>query len=263
MISKRPWVSLFVFAFAAWTSQAHAAKWHHVHLNAVNTKEGAEWYAKYMEGRYEHVALYDGAVFGKTNILFFEKPAGFPGSDGSTIDHIGFSFRDLDAKMKEFEAAGIKIIAPARGLGKIKFGFIQDPWGTKIEVMQDPDLIGFHHVHLHVTDPDVTLKWYQENFGGEITKYQGVLPALHVDDIWIIAQKTPKEKLPTVGRSVDHIGWQVDDLDATAKGLKEKNVKFVTEPKKMLQAKLAFIEGPGGVLIELLQEKIEPLRPLK
>ena len=35
-------------------------------------------------------------------------------SAGSAIDHIGFSVADLDAKMKEFEAAGMKIVTPVR-----------------------------------------------------------------------------------------------------------------------------------------------------
>src|ERR1017187_6809174 len=60
-------------------------------------------------------------------------------SSGRAVDHVGFSFADVDAKMKEFETAGIKIVTPAREVhGLFKLGFVEDPWGTNIEVVQDP-----------------------------------------------------------------------------------------------------------------------------
>ena len=46
--------------------------------------------------------------------------------------------------------------------GLFKLGFIEDPWGTRIEVVQDPQKLGLHHVHLRAPDPDATLAWYKE-----------------------------------------------------------------------------------------------------
>jgi predicted enzyme related to lactoylglutathione lyase len=230
-----------------------AADWHHLHLTSTDPKAAVEWYAKHMEGTTAKFGQSDMAVFGKTIVLFFKKEAGFGPSQGTAVDHIGFSFTDLDAKMKEFEAAGIKIVAPARALGKIKFGFIEDPWGTKIEVMQDPDLYGFHHVHLHSPDPQATLEWYSKAFGGEITRYGGFLPAIKYNDMWLICQKYNEEKAPTKGRAVDHIGFSFPDLDAAAKTLKEQGVNFTLEPRPYGALKIAFIDGPQGVNIELVQ----------
>lgn len=233
---------------------ARAADWHHLHLTAPDPHAAVEWYAKYMEGKTEKFSeTSEAAVFGKTLVLFLKKDAGFPGSVGTAVDHIGWSFKDLDAKMKEFEAAKIKIIAPAKPLGKIKFGFIEDPWGTKIEVMQDPDLIGFHHVHLYSPDPDATLKWYAASFGGEPTRFSGVLPAIKYNDMWLICQKTTKELVPTKGHSVDHLGFSFPDLDAAATKLKGQGVKFSMEPRPYGKLKIAFLGGPDGVNIELVQ----------
>ena len=79
---------------------------------ATDREEAAAWYVQYMEGAPgEGVA---GAVFGNTNINIWEREAGFEGSVGSSLDHIGFSFSDLEAKLAEFEAAGIKILSPMR-----------------------------------------------------------------------------------------------------------------------------------------------------
>lgn len=253
---------LFALQICSFAPAADTA-WHHVHLLATDTKAAADWYAKHMEGQYQRVATdsYDAAVFGETEIIFKEDKDGFAGSDGSSVDHIGWSFKDLDAKMKDFEAAGIKILMPARAVGAIKFGFIVDPWGTKIEVMQDPELYGFHHIHLHSPNPDTTLAWYQSHFGGEIKKYGGMLPALLTDKIWIIAQKSPA-KQPTEGRSVEHLGWRVSDMDASAAKLKAAGVKFVEEPHQFQDtpAKIAFIEGPDGVKIELVNPPANPAK---
>ena len=83
-------------------------------------------------------------------LAFYTRP--YKGvSDGSAVNHIGFSFADLATKMKEFEAASIKIVTPLReapGLFKLAFE-LENPWGTRIEVVEDPGVIcGFRHVHL-------------------------------------------------------------------------------------------------------------------
>lgn len=242
--------------FMAASFAARAADWHHLHLTATDPKEAVAWYAKHMEGE-----AVEGpsprAMFGKTIVIFFKKEAGFGPSQGTAVDHVGWSFTDLDAKMKEFEEAGIKIISKPVALGKIKFAFIEDPWGTKIEVMQDPDLYGFHHVHLHSPDPQVTLEWYSKAFGGEITKYGGFLPAIKYNDMWLICQKNTEEKAPTKGRAVDHLGFSFADLDAAAKALKEQGVNFTMEPRPFGALRIAFIDGPQGVNIELVQPAAE------
>ena len=40
-----------------------------------------------------------------------------------------------------------------------KLAFIEDPWGTRIEVVQDPQKLGFHHLHVR-RQPPATLAWY-------------------------------------------------------------------------------------------------------
>ena len=95
--------------------------WHHVHLRVPEPSEGAEWYSKYMEGE----ARRTSARFGKTNINFVRGEGEFKGSSGSAVDHIGWSFRDLDEKMKEFEEAGIKILTQPRTIGSVKYAYIE------------------------------------------------------------------------------------------------------------------------------------------
>src|SRR5579863_977918 len=72
----------------------------------------ANRYEKYFGGR-RIAEGPDRIMFGSTRLLFLKKADAKP-SSGSAVDHIGFSFADLDAKMKEFEAAGIKLVTPVR-----------------------------------------------------------------------------------------------------------------------------------------------------
>lgn len=227
----------------------------HMHLIATDPEAAVQWYAKHMGG--EDVGRPDRLRFGSTWFIFFKRDAGFAGSEGSAVDHIGFSFTDLEAKMQSFRDAGIEVLADVKEVpGKFKYAFVEDPWGTKIEVMQDLETLGFHHIHLKGPKPGEILDWYQNAFGGERTKYKGMLDAINYGGVWLLAQGAPEAQAPTKDRSIDHLGWGVRDMDADAKALKEKGVKFTMEPRPFrpeIAIAIAFVEGPGGVRIELVQ----------
>ena len=132
----------------------------HVHFGVPDPAKAVEWYAKYMGGQPGPAdEPHDRLLFGKTRFIFLKTDNPKP-SEGSAIDHIGISFPDIDAKMKEFQAAGIKILTPPHDVaGLFKIGFIEDPWGAKIEIVQDPETLGFHHVHLRAPDPEMAFNW--------------------------------------------------------------------------------------------------------
>ena len=54
-------------------------------------------------------------------------------------------------------------------------------------------------------------------------------------------------------RGLDHLGFKVKNLEETAQELKKKGVKFSVEPFVAPSGnKIAFIEGPEGIRIELV-----------
>src|SRR3989442_102462 len=141
----------------------------HIHLNVPDQAKGVEWYQKHLGGQPMTEAP-DRLMLGDTRLIFLRNANGQP-SSGSALDHLGFSFADLDAKMKELETAGVKVVTPVREVaGLFKLGFVEDPWGTRIEVVQDPEKLGLHHVHLRGPDPAAILGWYQQKFGGDTAK---------------------------------------------------------------------------------------------
>ena len=233
-------------------SQTPTRPYDHMHFGVPDPAKAVEWYGKYMGGRPGPPGEpSDRVLIGDTRFAFLKNEAAQP-SEGSAIDHIGLSFADLDAKMKELEQAGAKIVSPVRDVpGLFKLAFIEDPWGTKIELVQDPETLGFHHVHLRAPDPQAALKWYQETFGGEPGKLKGRLDGVRYGTLWLLAQKG--DATPSAGHAIDHLGWRMVDLDAAAVELKAKGVKFTSEPRALRDLRIAFVESPGGVKIELVQ----------
>lgn len=231
---------------------AETLTYDHVHFGVPDQAKAVEWYSKYMGGKPgPEGEPNERLLFGKTRFIFMKTDNPKP-SAGSAVDHIGISFANLDEKMKEFQAAGIKIVTPVREVpGLFKLGFIEDPWGTKIEVLQDPETLGFHHVHLRSPDPNATFQWYLDKFGGERTKLKGQLDALKYGNVWILAQKG--DATPSEGHSIDHIGFRTTDLNAKAGDLKAEGVKFTTDPQPIRNIHISFLEGPEQIKIELLQ----------
>jgi len=80
----------------------------HIHLNAPDPAATA----RYLGGRRITEAP-DRLMFGSTRLLFLKKANAKP-SAGGAIDHIGFTFADLDAKMKEFEAGVRRVMNATR-----------------------------------------------------------------------------------------------------------------------------------------------------
>ena len=252
------WIALGAFTGSG---AAQTFPYDHVHLNVPDPAAAANWYEKYFGGR-RLTEGPDRLMFGSTRLLFLQKADAKP-SSGGAIDHLGFSFADLGAKMKEFEAAGIKIVTPAREApGLFKLAFVEDPWGTRIEVVQDPELLGLHHIHLRGPNPDEMITWLLAKFGGQRTRFKGRLDAVKYSttgfrDMWILLERGDAE--PSEGRAIDHIGWRsTGALTTTIDGLRAKQVTVLTEPRPLSLPKgpsinFAYVAGPAGVKIEIVE----------
>src|SRR5580692_12929040 len=111
-----------VFLCFAASAAAQTFPYDHIHLNVPDPAAAANWYEKYFGARRITEAP-DRLMFGSTRLLFLKKADAKP-SSGGAIDHVAFSFPDVDAKMKEFQAAGIRIVTPAHDIpGLFKAGF--------------------------------------------------------------------------------------------------------------------------------------------
>ena len=125
--------------------------------------------------------------------------------------------------------------------------------------------LGFDHVHLVAKDPRDTARWYVDKLGGEIVRDIEVrgAPQVYVSFngfIVIVRGQRPAESVrdkPGLEWGVDHFGLRVrGDFDGFCTGLKGKGVTFSLEPTDFNPTtRIAFINAPDGVSIELLDRK--------
>ncbi len=230
-----------------------------VHLGVPDPEAAAGWYRQYLGATPgDHT---DRVMFGEARFIFLKNDTPAP-SRGAAIDHVGLSFVDLDARMKALDGSGTRVTTPVSEItGLYRSGFIEDPWGARIEVVEDPETVGLHHVHLQVPDPDLARGWYVERFGGQPAKLKGQLDGLKYGNVWLLADRGGS--VPSRGHTIDHIGWRMADLLAAAATLKTRGVRFTTEPHPgppavHAPALMSFAEDPWGVKIELLQRRESP-----
>jgi catechol 2,3-dioxygenase-like lactoylglutathione lyase family enzyme len=241
------------------SAQTETLMYDHVHMAVVDPPKAAAWWQQHIGGEFVD-DLKDRLLFGRTRIMFLNGKDAQP-SAGSVIDHLGFSFPDLDAKLKELEAAGAKVEGPARDVaGLFKLAFVVDPWGTRLELVQDAELLGFHHVHLRGPDPDEVYKWYLSQFGGERLQLKGRLDAVRYPGapyVWLLVTKG--EARPSRGNSIDHIGWRAVTLNTKIEELRGKKVNIETEPRDLKlpigTIRFAYVSGPDGARVELVERQ--------
>ena len=246
---------------------ARAADYHHVHVTASNATEAVKWYTRYMDCQ-PLSDRDDGVDCAGAQVVFDSRPT-LGTSQRTGIDHISFSYADLTAKMAELESVGVRgsgvrlqRFADGSTLrdvpGLFKYGFIFDPWGTRIELVEDTDTLGFHHIHLSATDPAATLAWYQQVFGGESARLRDRLDGVLLGDIWLLAMRhedgTPAA---TAGRAIDHIAFSVENLDSAAARMRRNGIDFLEEPAVpeggRSSARRAIIGGPDNVSLAVVE----------
>ncbi|CAM5348378.1 4-hydroxyphenylpyruvate dioxygenase OS=Afipia felis OX=1035 GN=NCTC12722_01540 PE=4 SV=1 [Afipia felis] len=119
-----------------------------------------------------------------------------------------------------------------------------------------PFTVVWDHVHLRVTDPDTAAAWFEDVLCGEVLRTPGRVDVI-IGGQKIFLLKAPDTDKPSPAhphRGLDHFGVHVKDIDQVAATLKAKGVRFIAEPQTPRPGiRIAFLEGPDGVSIEILE----------
>jgi catechol 2,3-dioxygenase-like lactoylglutathione lyase family enzyme len=132
----------------------------------------------------------------------------------------------------------------------------------------------FDHLHLRSPDPDTTARFFETMFDAVATR--GIYPpgTLYPGQMRVTmtvgGQKiliapthphdpmTPAPAFPYYG--LEHIGFTVEDLDATIAALRAKGADVAVGPlTRDAGTYLAFIRGPEGIMVELVQQRRDSL----
>ena len=128
--------------------------------------------------------------------------------------------------------------------------------------------LSFDHVHVISKQPKDTADWYADRLGGTITKSATVkdAPQIYVsfgEAFIIVRGQRPGESAKDKTNfewGADHFGFNVQgDFDVFCAGLRAKGVTFSMEPTVINPStRIAFIDAPDGMSIELLSRKAAP-----
>ncbi|MGE0394745.1 MAG: VOC family protein [Vicinamibacterales bacterium] len=188
------------------------------------------------------------------------------GTKGSSVGHIGVEVPDMRAALARLRAAGYPIVTsrelpptmPVKDeilvTGGLTVAFAMGPDDTLVELVENTGsrATGNHHLHFATTAPDEMKAWYAKTFGAKAAK----LGPRDVQELpGVILMYTPAKEAPgtTKDRVLDHIGFEVKNLEAFCKELEAAGVKLDTPHRKVLGLSIAFLTDPWGTVIELTE----------
>jgi catechol 2,3-dioxygenase-like lactoylglutathione lyase family enzyme len=135
--------------------------------------------------------------------------------------------------------------------------------GVHFEILEDKNQtfpIQHHHVHFFAPEASVAeiQAWYTKVFGAT-PGTRGPLQAADVPGANLTFSGTSDQTVATKGRVLDHIGFDIQNLDAFCKKLEEAGIELDWPYTKNQQtgSALAFIHDPWGTNIEL-NERVDP-----
>ena len=120
----------------------------------------------------------------------------------------------------------------------------------------------FDHIHLFTRNPEATASFYERMFGAEVIRsMQQGKPRIDLKlggaNIFLapVAPDSGVNPPPvTPYQGLDHFGLTVSGIDAVCGDLKAKGAVFTREPVTIRPGtRIAFLTGPEGVSIELLE----------
>ena len=175
------------------------------------------------------------------------------GTVDSTINHVGFLVNDIQPWIAKWQAAGLKMEPQARPTQV----YLLAPDDVRVEVLEDKTIevpLKMHHVHFYTASPLETQAWYAKTFGAAPGK-RGQFDAADLPGVNLTFAKAETPTVATKGRSLDHLGFEVKNLEAFCKKLEASGIKldrpYTSIPNSTTA--IAFLTDPWGTYIELTE----------
>jgi catechol 2,3-dioxygenase-like lactoylglutathione lyase family enzyme len=176
------------------------------------------------------------------------------GTDGTVVNHVGFVVQNVPDSVTKWKAAGVPV-QPGNN-NRTDQAYVTTPDGLKIEILEDKQQsVPIRHEHIHFFLPEAAIPesqaWYAKTFGAK-PGVRNQAPVADVPGAQLRFAKTDTPAAPTKGRVLDHIGFDVKDLQGFIKKLEAAGIKM-DRPYTPTDngGALAFITDPRVTSIEL------------
>jgi len=249
------------------TAKDAAIVYGHHHLNATSIDEHKRFWVDTLGGTAIKAGNFDVVKF--PNVLIFLSARASSGpTKGSSLNHIGFSVPNLRRVVDKVKANGYRMVtaeeAPAGVTVKDDIGitgngiaYALGPDDVKVELLQvdrQTAPITHHHIHFFGERPAEMRAWYMKVFGAteRQTQINGIIGA-DLPGGGLNFSQSPGPVAGTRGRALDHIGFEIRNLEEFSKKLEAQGIKLDVPFRAVpaLNITLAFITDPWGTYIEL------------
>jgi catechol 2,3-dioxygenase-like lactoylglutathione lyase family enzyme len=252
----------------------------HYHLNVTSIDAQKKFWVDTLGGTAMKFGSIDVVKFPDAFIfLRVQKPTG--PTRGTAFDHIGFAVPNVPAMAMKLAAAGYQETtgrepapgtAPPQASGTSavygRFAYFVGPDGAKIELVtaaepNAPPIVA-HHIHFINKQYVEMQQWYMKAFDatlrtGQTDFFIGAdLPGVGYSlNFFRWEGDQSITHVPTAGRVVDHVGFEVKNLEEFCRKLEAKGITLTrpynTRTAAMNNIATAMIVDPWGVSIELTE----------
>jgi predicted enzyme related to lactoylglutathione lyase len=247
----------------------------HHHVNATSIDEHKKFWGDALGGVVIRVGANNLEIVKFPNALLFmraQKPTG--GTKGSTVDHIAFSVTNLRQVVDRIKAGGFRVVTAAEAppnitvkddIGIVEGGpvsgiaYALGPDEVKVELVElktQAAPIVSHHIHFFGMQKEMQA-WYLKTFGAKEVASANPAAFISAGLPGLVMNFAPSQTpvVGTQGRALDHIGFEVKNLEAFTKNVESQGIKLAVPYRQVpaLGIAIAFITDPWGTYIELTE----------
>ena len=229
----------------------------HVHLNVSDIDVHKKLWVEHFGGEVVQKGPLTAIKLPNFLIALSEQePTG--GSQGSVMDHFGFKVRSTAEFLETWRAAGLEVGPEFTGAEGMPNAYVMAPDGVWVELQEDPSLhvpIAGYHIHFVNPDFEDLLAWYEDVFSLHRRPRGRIETTTDVPGMNMSFGNAEQTNAATRGRAIDHIGFEIDNLEAFCRKLEAKGIEFDLAYREVdsVQLKIAFLTDPSGVRIELTE----------
>jgi predicted enzyme related to lactoylglutathione lyase len=211
----------------------------HIHLTVPDVAETQKLWADVLGGQTMAAGPLQMVKLPGIFVIITNRAAPSGGTEGSAVSEVGFLVRDLAAITGKAKTAGLALRDSPAGEALVMF-----PHDIAVRLREDRSLatpVAFQRFQLSAPDTDAARAWYAKVFGATASV------------TWVKSAAAPA---PSRGRALDHIGFEVKDLQAFLKKLEADGVPLTSAYRDVtatIGLKIAFLTDPNGTYIELTE----------
>ena len=240
------------------TPNANGITYGHVHLNVSDVEAHKKLWVDFFGGEVVQKGPATAVRLPNFLIALTEREPAGP-MQGSVLDHFGFKVRDTAEFVRRWRDAGMEVGPEFIGAEGMPNAYVMAPDGVWVELQEDPSLhvpVAGYHIHFFTPEFEELLAWYTKVFDLRVRPRGRIQTTTDVPGMNMsFGAGNVDAPAATRGRALDHIGFEVDDLEAFCRKLEAMGVEFDVAYRELddIEMKSAFITDPAGTYIELTE----------